>query len=125
MCKRQANMICGGKATIQEVFDAIDDGGRFIRLHGKRIKAKSSRYKLFRTKGTACVGCGLEAGYFKLERFTVDEVYHLNLYGVDHLGDEVLFTKDHIIPKSVGGRNHISNYQTMCSPCNTHKADKI
>ena len=117
-------MICGGKATIQEVFEAMDSAGKYIKLQGQRIKALSSRYRLFKTKGTVCVECGLEASYFKLERFPCDKTFHLNLYGIDHLGDEVLFTKDHIIPKAVGGPNKLSNYQTMCSPCNAHKADK-
>ena len=33
-------------------------------------------------------------------------------------------TKDHIIPKSKGGKNELSNYQTMCTYCNNEKADK-
>ena len=44
------------------------------------------------------------------------------MYGVKN-GEEVLFTKDHIIPKSKGGKNHISNYQTMCEPCNSEKGN--
>jgi len=124
MCKRQANMIYGGIVTIEEVFEAMEAVGKYIELQGKRIST-SVRYKLFKKKGTTCVSCGLEATYFKLERFPADKVFHLNLYAVDHRGDEVLFTKDHIIPKSVGGPNNLGNYQTMCSPCNATKADKI
>ena len=33
-------------------------------------------------------------------------------------------TKDHILPKSRGGKNHISNMQTMCCRCNSKKGDK-
>lgn len=124
MCKRQANMICGGKVDINEVFEAMDNADKYIKLCGQRIKALSARYQLFKTKGTTCIDCGLEASYFKLERFPCDGGFHLNLYGIDHLGDEVLFTKDHIIPKAKGGPNNLNNYQTMCSPCNAHKADK-
>jgi len=126
MCnKRQENMICAGKATIEEVFEAMDNaGGKFIKLQGHRIKSESQRYKLFKQKGTTCVCCGLEAAYFKLERFPNDKTFHLNLYAIDVDGDEVLFTKDHIIPKGHGGGNTLENYQTMCSPCNTDKGDK-
>jgi 5-methylcytosine-specific restriction endonuclease McrA len=51
--------------------------------------------------------------------------YHFNLYAVNEYGDKILMTKDHIHPKSKGGRNHISNYQTMCYPCNQDKSNKI
>jgi len=117
-------MICVGKATIESVFEAMDNAAKYIKIQGQRIRADSQRYKLFRQKGTVCVRCGLEASYFKLERFPKDKTFHLNLYGIDKEGDEVLFTKDHIIPKGHGGTNTLENYQTMCSPCNTEKGDK-
>ena len=47
--------------------------------------------------------------------------YHFNLYGINKNYEEILFTKDHIIPKSKGGDNKISNYQTMCYNCNYKK----
>lgn len=40
---------------------------------------------------------------------------------IDENGKEVLMTKDHVIPKSKGGANDISNYQTMCKRCNEAK----
>ena len=40
---------------------------------------------------------------------------------VNENNEEILFTKDHITPRSKGGKNHISNYQTMCSKCNEGK----
>jgi len=36
-------------------------------------------------------------------------------------GHEVLMTKDHIIPKSKGGKNTLKKYQTMCTHCNCRK----
>jgi len=42
---------------------------------------------------------------------------------VDAQGREVLMTHDHIVPRSKGGKNHISNVQTMCAPCNSKKGN--
>jgi 5-methylcytosine-specific restriction endonuclease McrA len=33
-------------------------------------------------------------------------------------------TQDHIVPRAKGGKNHISNLQTMCYECNYEKGNK-
>lgn len=87
----------------------------------------SQRYQLFVEKGCKCVACGIEGKYFALERHLSGSPYkyHFNLYGKDHTGREVMLTKDHIVPRSRGGRNRLDNYQVLCSPCNTNKADMM
>ena len=57
-----------------------------------------------------------------MEKYKEQQRYHLNLYGMKN-GKEILFTKDHIIPKAKGGKNTMDNYQTMCAVCNREKAD--
>jgi len=91
-----------------------------------KVKMGSLRYKVFHAKGTKCTACGLEGKYFALERFqNCDSCKaHFNLYGILH-GAEVLITKDHILPKSRGGKDHISNLQTMCITCNTLKGNNL
>ncbi len=118
-------MICAGEVPIKEVFTAMDDAeGKFMDIRGNKVNAHSARYKLFKKKGTTCVTCGLKAVYFKLERFPNDKGFHLNLYGLDHIGDEVLLTKDHKVASANGGPNNHNNFQTMCMPCNAFKRDK-
>lgn len=96
-------------------------------FNGRVVKMDSLRYQTFKLKGTTCVCCGLKASYFALEAFTHDAKnggpYHFNLYGLRN-GKEVMFTKDHIEPKSKGGKDVIANMQTMCSDCNFEKGNK-
>lgn len=87
------------------------------------INMASDRYKVFRLNKT-CVCCGIEGTIIAMEKDEKDISYHFNMYGIDSKGKEILFTKDHIIPKSKGGKNNISNYQTMCVVCNGKKSNK-
>lgn len=116
---------------IDEVKNAVNDvlftkkkKNSMVNIRGDMIKGNSDRYKTFFTKGLRCSCCGIEGKYFAKEKHLGDGHFHLNLYGVDKDGNEVLMTKDHIIPASKGGKDDISNYQTMCRRCNELKADK-
>jgi 5-methylcytosine-specific restriction endonuclease McrA len=91
---------------------------------GHLVYMTSQRLQLFKLKGLTCVCCALKATFFALEQNVKDKHPHLNLYGWNKNGDEVLFTKDHIIPKSKGGKNHIDNYQVMCTHCNSRKGNR-
>jgi len=98
---------------------------------GKMIKVRrnSQRYILFKEKGLTCVCCGLTANKAYVEMTKQDlesgSTAHINLYHVDSKGKRILFTKDHIIPKSKGGKDIQENYQVMCSPCNQKKGNTI
>ena len=94
---------------------------------GHLVKMNSQRYQTFAKKGIKCVHCGLEGKFFALEQNSSGtnnpDRWHFNLYGIDEKGQEVMITKDHIIPRSKGGINHISNYQPLCSICNGLKGN--
>lgn len=117
--------------TPEEVFNVFVDEFLFSKtkrklyFDGDFIKANSQRIQTFKKKGCTCVNCGLHGTYFVKEKVECDGSFHLNLYGINKDGKEVLFTKDHIIPKSKGGIDNISNYQTMCLPCNVRKGNTI
>lgn len=92
-----------------------------------KVRMGSHRYQLFALKGTNCVKCGIKGKFFALEqhKFCKFSKFHFNLYGIDRNGCEIMITKDHIIPKSKGGKNTLTNYQPLCTRCNQYKADKI
>jgi hypothetical protein len=50
-------------------------------------------------------------------------VPHFNLYAKRE-GELVQMTKDHIKPRSRGGKDHIGNMQTLCCRCNELKGNK-
>ena len=89
------------------------------------VNVKSLRLQTFYLKGPVCVACGRRGTHFALERAVhdkKDKPYHLNLWATDANGDEYLMTHDHILARSLGGRDVLENTQTMCSPCNAAKA---
>ena len=96
--------------------------------NGICVSLESDRYANFFVHGVKCAVCGLEGRYFWLEtpKRAKDKSHrwHLNLYGITEDGNEMMLTKDHVIPKSKGGKNHISNYQVLCERCNAAKGNK-
>lgn len=102
--------------------DAESKQKRSFTIDGKtfQVKMYSSRFSLFR-RNKVCVTCGLEGTLMGL-CFAGNETPHFNLYArVD--GELVLMTKDHVTPLSKGGKNRQANYQTMCTKCNSIKAN--
>jgi 5-methylcytosine-specific restriction endonuclease McrA len=99
---------------------------KYKEINGVMVKMTSQRYAVFQ-KSLACAKCGIVGSFFAIERpiFPENVKYHLNLYAIDKDGNEVLMTKDHILPRSKGGHNNLSNYQTMCYPCNFEKGNTI
>lgn len=124
MKRKGQHYISVDKLSLSQVFDAMDTTAeRMPVANGKyTVNLKSDRLKLFKVKGVTCVCCGLKGEYFSAEKSKNgnDLSYHLNLYSADG----TLMTKDHIVPRSKGGFEHISNFQTMCSPCNGKKGDE-
>jgi hypothetical protein len=76
------------------------------------------RLSVFAQKGCVCVNCG-KVGTRLLKGVDRGGNHHWDLYTDDLLP----ITVDHIIPKSLGGENHMDNYQPMCAPCNFRKGN--
>ena len=119
------------KSLVLEKLSEIGEGAKThikrkntIEIDNNEIYLLSDRYLTFFRKGYECPCCGLKATHFALERSGNAKRYHLNLYG-SFGNEEVLFTKDHIVPKSRGGKDELSNYQTMCLKCNNKKGASV
>jgi 5-methylcytosine-specific restriction endonuclease McrA len=98
---------------------------RKINFKGDMLYIDSMRYFVFRKDNCTCTSCGMKASFFAKEKHLRDKSYHLNLYGYNDDGEEVLFTKDHHIPVSKGGSDDISNLNTMCFVCNKEKGNSM
>lgn len=92
-----------------------------VDIDGHEVYTHSLRYMTFYQKGCTCVVCGKEGTHFTLDKSCGEDNnrYHFNL----RAEDGTLMTRDHILPKSKGGRDHISNMQTMCTHCNKAKGN--
>lgn len=119
------------KYSISEVFNLIDEkyltgeddldkGDHSIEVDGFQVYSRSLRYMTFYQKGVKCACCGKEGAYFQLTGEPGTNRRHFNLYAEDG----TLMTKDHIIPRSKGGQDKISNMQTMCVDCNKAKGNQ-
>lgn len=104
--------------TITESFNKYpgNDGEMY------QVNMGSKRYVCFQRDGCKCQACGLVGTvmYMERDRSTKEGRAHFNLYGVEN-GQEVLFTKDHILARAAGGKDDMANLQTYCSICNMLK----
>ena len=102
-------------------------------VNGEKVSLTSLRLRTFaEPDGLVCHSCGMLATHFAVERNLHDvehkRGYHLNLYGQNGQGQEVLFTHDHTIARAIAkligkeDANTTNNTKTMCSPCNNRKA---
>lgn len=112
-----------GVISLEELRIAMGSGERYLEIGGVPMPLRKDRLRLFMRDELKCVKCGLAASFAAGERVRGTETNcHLNVYGTRNGGD-VLFTKDHILPKSQGGANRLDNYQIMCQPCNGQKGN--
>lgn len=109
---------------IREEQPSMDFQGHSLPLTGLRLKT-------FATSEPCCSNpdCGLTPAYFAVERQAHSKnpeseyaKYHLNLYGIDSKGREILFTHDHTLARGMGGADSRENTTLMCHPCNFRKA---
>ena len=92
------------------------------------VYLNSQRYLLFKRDGLKCAHCDRVASVCFLAKPPKNSKAirgHFNFFSVEPDGRFVLFTKDHKIAKSTGGRDVMANYIPMCQSCNTKKGSKV
>jgi len=110
--------------TIDEITKHIRSDESYVELNGTRVKVIGLRLNTF-TKYTKCVNCSREGTHFRIASNNDSKKgphsFHLTLWSED----KVQMTKDHIIPSSKGGADHMSNMQCMCTKCNQKKGNTV
>jgi predicted metal-dependent HD superfamily phosphohydrolase/5-methylcytosine-specific restriction endonuclease McrA len=116
--------VCDIDDILPHVQKTVKGGPKHVRInrHGFDVKVSTLRLQTFK-KSIKCAHCGCEGSFFAVEGNFEGDSPHFNMYTIKD-GEEMLMTKDHIIPKAKGGRDHIDNLQTMCYECNQLKGDK-
>lgn len=118
------------KMNLDEIPE-INKVGRIIQFeNGLFVNASSTRVRLFlEKKDFVCHCCGLKTKFATVESNCFErsaekrKSVHINFYGIDFAGKEVLMTWDHIQPRSLGGKNNLNNAQCLCCYCNTYKGN--
>lgn len=123
--KDRMRLIHIGSFDPEDVFPfiTVEDSKREYRIGDEiyEVRMNSERYHVFKSN-PYCVACGLQGTRMLLDKNPGDLTPHFNFYAVEN-DRLVLMTKDHILPKSKGGNDELSNYSTCCAICNNLKGD--
>lgn len=115
------------KEKIKDCLKALTAGKVLgdVKYLGYPMTIDTDRYEVLYNKGCKCAMCGLEASFAAIEKVSNRKRSkpHLNVYGITENGKEVMFTKDHIYPRSLGGLDIMENYQVLCNDCNNKKSN--
>lgn len=80
-----------------------------------------NRMRVFAVHGCKCDICGRE-GTEVIHTVDNGGGHHVDLYAVED-NRYILMNRDHILPASKGGPNHLWNLRPMCEPCNSKRGN--
>lgn len=108
--------------SVDEMIPFILSENTHIILENTRVKVMGLRLESFIRK-EPCITCGRQGTIFRIAagKHSKKKDWHLTLWS----NDGIQMTKDHIVPKSKGGRDSLNNIQTMCTKCNSKKGNQV
>lgn len=101
------------------------DGCRTITINDYTVRLSDTAKTVLRDNfGCSC--CKTVATHYVLHRDSLHKhiSYSIAFFHIND-GDLIFHTKDHIVPRSLGGKDNFSNYQGMCYTCNQLKGDSL
>lgn len=109
--------------TVEDGFEALRLSRKERKIDGIKFSAPSGVALWENCKATnaplKCWHCGVEADRFvlKLHKNDLNKPPVLDLFA--HTGKSlVMMTRDHIVPVSLGGVDHVDNLRPGCETCN-------
>jgi hypothetical protein len=123
-------LIYHSECDLAEGFEILSKDKEERLLRGRRVARPSgwNLYEAMRAAGETmkCWECGLEANCWIANKGRNDHLGSptLDLYANQN-GIVTLMTRDHIIPRSLGGSNDNANLRVGCSPCNGARGNRM
>ncbi len=116
--------------SLEEGYAILEQPTKHDRLvRGKRVDRPSGWALFHHMKGQPirCHFCGCQADQWVAEKGRKDKLGHptLNLFATSREGGVVIMTRDHIIPKSLGGVDAVENLRPACGPCNEQRSNDV
>jgi hypothetical protein len=116
---------------LEEGFEVLGVEAKRERLIRGREISRPSGWALFlslREQPIRCWACGCGADRWVVSKHRKDQDSKppvMNLYATAHDGSLVMMTRDHIIPKSLGGVDDVRNLRPACSTCNENRLNDL
>lgn len=118
------------EVNLEEGYGILEQADKHNRLvRGRRVDRPSGWLLFHHMKGQPirCHFCGCEADKWVAEKGRRDHQGNpvLNLHATSVTGASVMMTRDHIIPKSLGGKDTVANLRPACGPCNEQRSNDV
>lgn len=119
------------EVSLIEGFKILESEKENRLVRGRKV-SRPSGYALFKSihdngAPLRCWECGIDGNCFVLNRGKNDEVRHpvLDLFSSTENGRYILMTRDHIIPRSLGGGDSVQNLRVGCTICNGARGNQM